>query len=98
MGVCAFLMWFYGFWNNVAVPRPSVATNAWNFSMTLFLSFQVNSALKCFLCFNEYERNSTQQNLKTGKIPDRYLIRIEFRISRPHFSNCLEIIYDREKR
>lgn len=41
-GSCVSLMWFYGFWNNLADLRPSVATNAWSSSMTSYLSSQVS--------------------------------------------------------
>lgn len=36
-------MSFYGFWNNVAVLRLSVGTNAWDSFTSLFLFSQVNS-------------------------------------------------------
>lgn len=49
MESCASLMWFYGFSNNVADLRLSVATNAWNSSMSLYLSSQVSHPTKCFI-------------------------------------------------
>lgn len=61
MEMCASLMWFYGFSNNVAVPRLSVATNAWSFSMSLFLSFRVNS---CIQMLSMFWLKRLKQNLK----------------------------------
>lgn len=42
MKSCVCQMWFYGFWNNVADHRLNAATNAWNSSMSFFLSYQVS--------------------------------------------------------
>lgn len=46
MESCASLMWCYGFWNNVVDLRPSAATNAWSYSMILYLSSQVSNPTK----------------------------------------------------